>query len=93
MAAHLEKPIAWMCACGKRYPCPDAAVPNQNYTDSACIHAEMNALLYADRDHTEGATLYCTDKPCPDCFKHIRASGVIRIKTPDFEWNKTPTVP
>lgn len=61
---------------------------NSDYSGSACLHAELNALLYASREQTEGATLYCTDSPCNDCFRHIRGAGVARIVTPDFEWNR-----
>lgn len=62
--------------------------PNSDYSGSACIHAELNALLYASREQTEGATVYCTDAPCDDCFRHIRAAGVAKIVTPDFEWKR-----
>lgn len=69
----------------------DEQPAREGYAGSACIHAEMNALLYADRADTENATLYCTHKPCDDCFKHIRAAGVDRIVAPDFTWERTPT--
>lgn len=83
-----KDPLYWMCACGERYPCSKAATPNEGYDNSSCIHAELNSLLWASREQTEGATVYCTDEPCHDCFKHIRAAGVTRIVTPTFEWNK-----
>lgn len=43
------------------------------------IHAEANALLYASRADTEGATLYVTHAPCADCAKLISNSGVARV--------------
>jgi len=43
------------------------------------IHAEANALLYASRRDTEGATLYVTHAPCADCAKLISNSGVARV--------------
>ncbi len=39
------------------------------------IHAEMNALLSADRSLI-GCTMYCTTYPCHYCAPHIIASGV-----------------
>jgi len=43
------------------------------------IHAEANALLYASRAETDGATLYVTHSPCADCAKLISNSGVTRV--------------
>ena len=43
------------------------------------IHAEANALLYASRQDTEGATLYVTHAPCADCAKLISNSGVAMV--------------
>lgn len=43
------------------------------------IHAEANALLYASRADTEGATLYVTHAPCADCAKLISNSGVAKV--------------
>lgn len=52
--------------------------------DSHCVrtvHAECNAILQAAKHGvaTDGATLYCTDKPCWDCYKVIVAAGVKKI--------------
>lgn len=45
------------------------------------IHAELNAILYAARKGTsiEGATMYVTLSPCPDCAKAIAQSGISRL--------------
>lgn len=43
------------------------------------IHAELNALLYADRKDTVGGTIYITIPPCGECAKHIAAMGITRI--------------
>lgn len=41
------------------------------------IHAEMNALLGAGREETEGATIYTYPiPPCSNCAKHIIAAGI-----------------
>jgi dCMP deaminase len=44
-----------------------------------CIHAEPNALLECTPDERKGATLYCTDRPCPECQKLIITSGIGRV--------------
>ena len=67
------------CACGQMLPCPEASTPGSDYSNCIAIHAEANAILYADRDKTEGATIYITEEPCADCAKLIRGSGIERI--------------
>lgn len=49
----------------------------------ACIaiHAEANAIIYADRDHCTGAVLYCTSEPCDGCRKLIDGAGITRVVT------------
>lgn len=43
------------------------------------IHAEANALLYADHQACAGATLYTTHAPCPGCARLIRGAGISRV--------------
>ncbi|QAU03878.1 dCMP deaminase [Acinetobacter phage Henu6] len=45
------------------------------------IHAELNAILYAAKNGTaiEGATMYVTLSPCPDCAKAIANSGIKQL--------------
>ena len=67
--------------------CPRAntsAVPGSDYENTACIalHAEVNAIVYAGRDKTLGATLYITDEPCYMCQRVIEAAGIERVVTP-----------
>lgn len=47
----------------------------------ACIavHAEANALLYADREDRQGATLYISCAPCDGCKRLIAAAGIARV--------------
>ncbi|QJD52135.1 deoxycytidylate deaminase [Mycobacterium phage MA5] len=64
-----------------------AAVPGVSDYDSGptrcvSVHAEANALLYADRDDLIGATLYITRAPCPGCQKLIDAAGIERVVYP-----------
>ena len=45
------------------------------------VHAEMNALLDADRRGVavQGATLYTTTFPCHNCARHIVGAGIDRV--------------
>ncbi len=45
------------------------------------VHAEMNALLDADRRGVavQGAILYTTTFPCHNCARHIIGSGIERV--------------
>lgn len=69
--------------------CPRASSgvkPDSSYDTGAgaCIsvHAEANALLYADYDRCRGAILYCTRKPCDGCRKLINGAGISRVVYP-----------
>jgi dCMP deaminase len=79
------------CACGNSWPCPDAVDPSSSYDTGpgACIsvHAEANALLYANRADCVGATLYCTDRPCDGCMRLILAAGIAHIRSPKYWLN------
>ena len=43
------------------------------------IHAEANALMFADRRDYEGGTIYVTRACCQDCSKLISNSGLARV--------------
>ncbi|BBC78280.1 dCMP deaminase [Escherichia phage EcS1] len=45
------------------------------------IHAELNAILFAARNGSsiDGATMYVTASPCPDCSKAIAQSGIKKV--------------
>lgn len=72
-------PVMAGCGCGHPdYPCPEASEPGSPYDNCIAIHAEANALLYANRSDCIGAAMYLTREPCRDCTKLIRGA---RIKT------------
>lgn len=50
----------------------------QSYENCIAIHAEANALLFADRSTYEGGTIYVTHPPCWECSKLIANSGLKR---------------
>ena len=45
------------------------------------VHAEQNAIIQAAKlgVSVQGATLYCTHKPCTNCKKMIINSGIARV--------------
>ena len=55
------------------------------YVNCVAVHAEINALLFADRSAIEGGTLYVTAMPCWDCARAIANSGVSRVVFP-VDW-------
>jgi len=43
------------------------------------LHAEMNALLFADKKYLEDSILYCTLSPCINCSKLIISAQIKKI--------------
>lgn len=43
------------------------------------LHAEQNAILFAERDQLKDSTIYCTVSPCISCSKVIIVSGITRV--------------
>lgn len=74
-----EGVLVHLCGCGGIWPCPEYARPMTAYDNCISVHAEANALLYADRDKCEGAVMYLTCEPCNDCKKLISASGIANV--------------
>lgn len=76
------------CSCGYHYwPCPESSTQGTDYSNCISIHAEANALLYANRADCQGATIYITHEPCPDCTKLIRGAGIIKAYWPEGSIN------
>ena len=51
----------------------------RSYENCVTVHAEVNALMFADRRDYEGGTLYVTSAICWDCGKVVANSGVARV--------------
>jgi dCMP deaminase len=49
------------------------------------IHAEQNAVMYADIDRRNGGTLYVTCEPCGGCLRMLSGSGIKMIMWPSDE--------
>lgn len=82
---HYHKENSWFagCACGKPWPCPDAAEPGSSYDTGpgACraIHADVNAILRSSWEERQRAIMYVTCEPCTGCLKIIAGSGILRV--------------
>lgn len=50
-----------------------------DYSNCISVHAEANALAFADRRSYEGGTLYVTSACCWDCGKLVSNSGIARV--------------
>jgi dCMP deaminase len=44
-----------------------------------CLHAELNAILNANKESLVGSTIYSTLEPCLECAKVITQSGISRV--------------
>lgn len=68
--------------CERHRKTPEDRDPG--YQDCQSIHAEQNALIFADRTLVKGGSFYISRKPCWTCEKMIRNSGVRRYVFPVF---------
>lgn len=50
-----------------------------DYDNCVSVHAEMNALMFADRKDYYGGTIYVTSPCCFSCAKAVANSGVVRV--------------
>lgn len=75
------------CLAGECLRGNSSVPPGSDYDSGPgkCVatHAEVNALLLADRSRLEGATLYITDAPCNGCYKLILNTPITRLVYPD----------
>lgn len=61
--------------------CPRAIAGRQtrDYDNCVSAHAEMNALVRADRSRILGGTMYSSSSMCWDCGKVVANSGVSNV--------------
>ena len=50
-----------------------------SYSNCVSVHAEANALLFADRSAYVGGTIYVTNPCCWECAKLVANSGLARV--------------
>lgn len=71
------------CLAGECPRASSAVLPGGSYDTGpgSCIavHAEANALLYADPSRFAGATMYVTDRPCDGCQRLLDGAGVTAV--------------
>jgi dCMP deaminase len=74
------------CLAGE---CPRAASgvePGSSYDTGPgmchSVHAEANAILFADRERLRDATLYVTAEPCQGCWKLIFNTRISKVVYP-----------
>ena len=73
-------------ACPRGRLTTEELTPGTAYDTCTSVHAEVNAVLRAAWADLDGGTLYCTDVPCKDCGKVLRATPLARVVTPEGEW-------
>lgn len=56
------------------------------YKDMLSIHAEMNALIFAQRA-IKNSRVYVTNAPCDNCLKHLLQAKVKEIVFDKFDTN------
>lgn len=61
----------------------DLAPNTPDYSNCIALHAEQNAVAYANRADTLHATIYVTGEPCDACLKLIAAAGIVRVVYPE----------
>lgn len=67
-------------ACTRGHLLESQVAHNQaDYSNCIALHAEQNAIAFADHRDTVGATLYITGTPCDMCAKLVAAAGIVRI--------------
>lgn len=75
-----------VCACGEPHPCSEYVQPYEPYEKGRglciAVHAEANAIIYADYHRLPGSTIYITDAPCHNCTLLILAAGIAEVVIP-----------
>lgn len=75
------------CLAGECPRAQSTVTPGSSYDTGpgACIalHAEQNAIIWADINRLKGSTLYCTDEPCDGCARLIAGVGITTVRTWD----------
>lgn len=61
--------------------CPRSRAENRGFDYGNCVsvHAEANALIFADRALYNDGTIYVTNPCCWDCAKLVANSGLARV--------------
>lgn len=66
-------------SCASFCPRANSAARGSSYANCVSVHAEANALLFADRRSYAGGSIYVTNPCCWECAKLVANSGVARV--------------
>lgn len=61
------------------FPDDESYWNNRDIKNALVIHAEENALIYANTHKLDGHILLCTHYPCPRCASKIIKSGISHV--------------
>ena len=74
-----EEVVESNTTCAEFCPRGGSSERGTTYSNCVSVHAEANALLFADRRDYQGGTIYVTNPCCWDCAKLVSNSGVSRV--------------
>lgn len=66
-------------SCAAYCPRSNNSARGVDYANCVSVHAEANALIFADRRDYQGGTIYVTNPCCWDCAKLVANSGLARV--------------
>ena len=75
-------------ACPRGQATPEEIPPLSPYGTCISVHAEANAIIFAEPEEREGTTLYITCAPCTDCHQLILAVGIKRSLEDSRRFNR-----
>lgn len=73
VSVHIEGPCVNWCERAA------SGQATRDYHNCPAVHAEVNALIYADRRLYEGGSIYVTSPICFDCAKIVANSGLKNV--------------
>ncbi len=71
--------FAGSSSCADFCPRSNSVNRGSSYSNCVSVHAEANALLFADKSLIRGGTVYVTNPCCWECAKLIANSGIKRV--------------
>ena len=71
------------CVDGGCPRCASSALPGTELDKCLCVHAEMNAMIFAPSYKRSGAEMYISsDSPCILCCKELIQAGIVVVHSP-----------
>ena len=66
-------------SCASFCPRSNSSRRGDSYENCVSVHAEANALIFADRRDYQGGTIFVTNPCCWDCAKLVANSGLAQV--------------